>query len=153
MLLRSGKPDAGETRTSGLEGGKAAKPDLPYLAQASGADPVFEQFLRAGNASVIVPVRPGFERPVIFFLKTGLIWGGGYLSLFTSPDMLDVYNDVEKGRQFDPPLEVGEPWEIRVPTSMVMLQESDQLPEFPPEQTAETPPAPEEPVPDESVPF
>ena len=103
---------------------------------------------------VIAPVRPGFERPVIFFLKTGLVWGGGYLSLFTSQDMLDVYEDVELGRQFDPPLEIGDPWEIRVPTSMVMLQESDQLPEFPPEEdTEETPPPAEEPVPDETVPF
>jgi len=114
---------------------------------------VFEQFLRAGNASVTVPVRPGFERPVIFFLKTGLIWGGRYLSLFTSPDMLDVYEDVELGRQFDPPLRIGDPWEIRLPTSMVMLQQGDALPEFPPEETTEAPPPVEEPVLDETVPF
>lgn len=123
------------------------------LAQASGADPVFEQFLRAGSASVVVPVRPGFERPVIFFLKTGLIWGGGYLALFTSPDMLDTYADVELGQQFDPPLQIGEAWEIRLPTSMVMLQEEDTLPEFPAEPTEEPPPPAEEPVPDESVPY
>jgi hypothetical protein len=123
------------------------------LAQASGADPVFEQFLRAGNASVVVPVRPGYERPVIFFLKTGLIWGGSYLSLFTSQDMLAVYADVELGRQFDPPLEIGDPWEIRLPTSMVMLQEDGTLPEFPPEDAVKTTPPAEEPVPDESVPF
>lgn len=123
------------------------------LAQATGADMVFEQFLRAGNASVVVPVRPGFERPVIFFLKTGLIWGGGYLSLFTSQDMLDVYADVELGRQFDPPLKIGAPWEIRLPTSMVMLQEGEVLPEFPPEETTEIPPPVEEPVLNETVPF
>jgi len=123
------------------------------LAQATGADPVFEQFLRAGNASVVVPVRPGFERPVIFFLKTGLIWGGGYMSLFTSQDMLDVYADVELGQQFDPPLQIGDPWEIRLPTSMVMLQEDGTLPVFPPEERVETMPLTEEPVPDDSVPF
>lgn len=123
------------------------------LAQASGADPVFEQFLRAGNASVVVPVRPGYERPVIFFLKTGLIWGGGYLSLFTAPDMLDVYADVELGRQFDPPLPIGDAWEIRLPTSMVMLQEDSTLPEFPPEPAPEAPARTQEPVLDDSVPF
>src|SRR3954454_24049976 len=32
-------------------------------AQAAGADPIFEGFLRAGSANVVVPVRPGFERP------------------------------------------------------------------------------------------
>lgn len=123
------------------------------LAQASGADPVFEQFLRAGNANVVVPVRPGYERTVIFFLKTGLIWGGGYLSLFTSQDMLDVYADVELGRQFDPPLDVGSPWEIRLPTNMIMLQADDTLPEFPPEEPVGAPPPATEPVPDETVPF
>ena len=122
------------------------------MAQVTGADPVFEQFLRAGNSSVVVPVRPGYERPVIFFLKTGLIWGGGYLSLFTNQDMLDIYAGVELGRQFDPPLKIGDPWEIRLPTNMVMLQEDDMLPEFPAEEAAETLPS-TEPVPDETVPF
>ena len=109
--------------------------------------------MRAGSGSVVVPVRPGFERPVIFFLKTGLIWGGGYLSLFTSQDMLDVYADVELGRQFDPPLQIGDPWEVRLPTSMVMLQQGEELPEFPPEEAEQAPPSAEEPVPDETVPF
>ena len=123
-------------------------------AQAAGADPIFENFLRAGSASVAVPVRPGFERTVIFFLKTGLIWGGGYLPLFTSPDMLDVYADVELGTQLDPPEQIGEPWELRLPTSLVMLQEDEELPEFPPEEP-EAPAArvPSEPVPDETSPF
>ncbi len=123
------------------------------LAQASGADPVFEQFLRAGNANVLVPVRPGYERTVIFFLKTGLIWGGGKLPLFTNQDMLDVYADVELGLQFDPPLKVGDSWEVRVPTSMVMLQEGDALPEFPPEPEEALPTEVDETPIDETVPF
>jgi hypothetical protein len=105
----------------------------PELAQAAGADPIFEQFLRSGSASVVVPVRPGYERAVMFFLKTGELWGGGYLALFTNQDMLDVYADVELGRQFDPPLQVGESWEMTLPTSMLMLQTDETLPEFPPE--------------------
>jgi hypothetical protein len=105
------------------------------LARAAGADPVFEQFLRAGNSTVVVPVRPGYERPVLYFLKTGLVWGGGYLALFTDPDMLDVYADVELGREFDPPVQVGDTWPIRLPTTMVMLQSDDTLPTFPPEAT------------------
>ncbi|TXH77726.1 MAG: hypothetical protein E6Q88_00430 [Lysobacteraceae bacterium] len=123
------------------------------LAQSSGVDPVFEQFLRAGNANVLMPVRPGYERTVIFFLKTGLIWGGGKLPLFSNQDMLDVYADVELGVQFDPPLKVGEPWEVRVPASMIMLQEGDALPEFPPEQESAAAPPVEAPVIDETIPF
>jgi hypothetical protein len=110
-------------------------------AGAAGADPIFESFLRAGSASVVVPVRPGFERPMSLFLKTGLIWGGRYLPLFSTPEMLDVYADVELGTQLDPPEQLGATWQIRVPTSLVMLQEDDTLPEFPPP-TLEEPPAP-----------
>ncbi len=112
------------------------------LSQASGADPVFESFLRAGSASVVVPVRPGFERAAILFLKTGLIWRGTYLPLFSSPDMLDVYEDVELGTQLDPPEQVGEPWQVRLPTSMVMLQPDEILPQFPSQASIRRPEAP-----------
>lgn len=47
--------------------------------------------MRAGSANVVVPVLPGFERSMILFLKTGHIWGGGYLPLFSTPEMLEVY--------------------------------------------------------------
>ena len=124
-------------------------------AQAAGADPVFEQFLRAGNAAVVVPVRPGHERSAVLFLKTGLIWGGGYLPLFTSRDMLDVYADVELGLRIDPPEQLGDPWEVRLPTNLVMLQEGDALPEFPADEQPATGDEAEVPEPevDETVPF
>jgi hypothetical protein len=115
----------------------AGKDRWTETATAAGADPVFEAFLRSGSASVTVPVRPGYERPVVFFLKTGLVWGGRYLPLFTAPEMLDTYADVELGLQFDPPLQIGEPWEVRLPTSLVMLQDDDTLPEFPPAEPAD----------------
>ena len=53
----------------------------------------------------------------------------------------------------DPPLQIGDPWEVRLPTSMVMLQQGEELPEFPPEEAEQAPPSAEEPVPDETVPF
>ena len=124
------------------------------LAATASNDPVFEQFLRAGSASVVVPVLPGYERPVLLFLKTGLIWGGGYLALFPTQDILDAYADVELGRQFDPPLQVGDPWEVRLPTSMIMLQDDDTLPEFPADETLEAQlPVAKAALADESVPF
>lgn len=127
--------------------------DWNRLAQAGSDDALFEQFLRAGNANVTVPVLPGYERPVILFYKTGLIFAGGYLSLFTAPEMLDAYADAELGRQFDPPLQIGEPWELQTPTSMLMLQEDAALPTYdlPGDEREPAPPA--EPEPDETVPF
>ncbi len=106
------------------------------LAQAAGADPVFEQFLRSGSASVVVPVLPGHERAAILFRRTGRLWAGGYCPLFTDQEMLDVYADVELALQLDPAQQIGETWEVRVPTSMLMLQEDDVLPEFPEEEEA-----------------
>jgi hypothetical protein len=124
------------------------------LMGMSSGDPIFEQFLKAGTGSVVVPVEPGYERAVLFFLKTGLIWGGGYLPLFTEDDMLEVYSDVEQGVQLDPPQQVGDSWEVRLPTNLIMLQKDSELPTFEvPEVEDESSPATEEPVPDESVPF
>src|SRR5439155_27311142 len=40
-----------------------------YLRQDD-ADPLFGQFLQAGAARVQVPVRPGFEEAVLYFLET-----------------------------------------------------------------------------------
>jgi hypothetical protein len=147
-----------------FEWGQTVYEFLPYYwagaerwaetAIASSSDAVFEGFLRAGSATVVVPVRPGYERPFLFFLKTGLLWGGRYLPLFTDPDVLAVYEDVEQATQIDPPVQVGETWIVRLPTSMVMLQEDDTLPEFPVEVPPKEPPAARvEPVPDESAPF
>ena len=122
-------------------------------AQATGADPIFEGFLQAGSANVVVPVLPGFERSMILFLNTGHIWGGRYMPLFSTPEMLEVYAEAELGTQLDPPEQIGEPWEIRLPTSLVRLQEDDTLPEFPPA-GPEAPPAPlPEPTSREPAPF
>ncbi|MGA4840214.1 hypothetical protein [Streptomyces sp. G45] len=41
------------------------------------ADPDFADFLRAGAARVVFPVRPGFESAVVHFLETGEVWNGG----------------------------------------------------------------------------
>lgn len=40
-------------------------------------DPDFADFLRAGAARVVFPVRPGFEAAVVHYLETGEIWNGG----------------------------------------------------------------------------
>lgn len=111
------------------------------LSGTSGSDPVFETFLRAGSATVVVPARPGYERSLLVFERTSRIFGGGYLPLFTDQAVLDVWTDVELATQLDPAEQVGETWDVTVPTSMIMLQDGDGLPEFP----AEEEPADDEP--------
>lgn len=52
------------------------KCEWPERLQESSDDPQFERFLHAGAARVQVPVRPGFEKLVLYYLETGQIWGG-----------------------------------------------------------------------------
>jgi hypothetical protein len=108
-----------------------AKDHWPAVMQATSDDPTFEAFLQSGMAQVVVPVRPGCERPILRFLREGLLWCGAYLPLFDREEDLEVYADVELGVQFDPPVQVGESWEVRLPTSLIMLQQDATLPEFP----------------------
>lgn len=108
-----------------------AKDRWASVMQGTSDDPTFEAFLQAGMAQVVVPVRPGCERPILRFLREGLLWCGAYLPLFDREQDLEVYQDVEQGVQFDPPIQLGESWEVRLPTSLIMLQADATLPEFP----------------------
>jgi hypothetical protein len=57
------------------------------------------------------------------------------------------------GQQFDPPMQIGDSWDVCVPTSGVMVQEGETLPEFPPADQTPTPQPTNETAPDESIPF
>jgi hypothetical protein len=131
-----------------------AKDHWPAVMQATSDDPTFEAFLQSGMAQVVVPVRPGCERPVLRFLREGLLWCGAYLPLFDREEDLEVYADVELGVQFDPPVQVGESWEVRLPTSLIMLQQDATLPEFAISwETPAAPPALPAPAPTITAPF
>lgn len=53
------------------------KADWSKSAFASHSDALFGRFLRAGSARVVVPIRPGFEAAVKYFLEQGKPWLGG----------------------------------------------------------------------------
>ena len=57
-------------------------------------DPLFKQLLAAGSAWVVVPVRPGFEALMDYFLLTGQIWGGGSLPSITDSTYLSIAQEV-----------------------------------------------------------
>jgi len=92
-------------------------------------DPMFGEFLRAGAARVVLPVRPGFELALTHFLETGQIWEGGDPPEITSPMYLSIVDEI-KERTGAPGVEVpqGDPWEIRVPTTLVALRREPGLP-------------------------
>jgi hypothetical protein len=99
---------------------------------ANNTDPQHLDFLKAGAARVVLPVRPGYERAVLHFLETGTTWNGrGEPPDVTSPNYLSIVQEFkESSGNFDTELLVGEPWDVIVPTSLVRLRSDDALPRW-----------------------
>jgi hypothetical protein len=98
-------------------------------------DPVFAGFLKAGYARVVVPVRQAYEAAVLFFLQSkGWIWNGGGAPTLYEPLYVSIVDELTGpvGRP------QGEPWEVAVPTTLVILDESSELPDWTVEPEPET---------------
>jgi hypothetical protein len=91
------------------------------LYQLQDADPDFLKFLQAGMARVIVPVRPGFEEVAMHFLRTGQIWGGGPVPAIKSDLYLSITQEMMGAVLYAGEV-VSPTWEIRVPTTLTVLQ-------------------------------
>jgi hypothetical protein len=94
-------------------------------------DPIFNQFLKAGYCRVVVPVRPGFEGAIDHFMTYGEIWNGGPLPTISNPLYLPIADEIAE--RLDRPGEEipqGDPWFVRIPTTLVRLRADDQLPEW-----------------------
>jgi hypothetical protein len=94
-------------------------------------DPLFNQFLKAGFCRVSVPARPGFEGAIDHFITYGELWMGGPLPTISSPLFLPIADELAE-RLDAPGKEVpqGEPWEVRIPTTLVKLRPDDKLPKW-----------------------
>lgn len=112
---------------------------------ASDPDPLFEQFLKAGQVRVVVPVRPEAETAALFFQLTRVIWPpilGPVPALPTSGNWLYDYVGDLLARLADapPPPDVGETieietddpesWLIKAPTELIWLQGTGDLPDL-----------------------
>lgn len=99
---------------------------------ADNTDPQHLDFLKAGAARVVLPVRPGYEAAVLHFLETGTTWNGrGAPPDVTSPNYVSIVQEFkEASGNFEEEIEVGEPWDVIVPTSLVKLRPDDSLPKW-----------------------
>jgi hypothetical protein len=101
-------------------------------------DPLFKQFLQAGYARVVVPVRLGFEAAVLFYLNCGLPWLGGGVPVLAdkaqTPLYLDIADEIRAltggGEPGETAVPVGDPWEYSLPTGLLMLRPDATLPEW-----------------------
>lgn len=93
-------------------------------------DPQFAEFLQAGAARALVPVRPGFENAVIHFMETGEIWGGEPPPV-TGPLYLALLEELRtQPAAASGGVPYGEPWTIRLPTTLVRLRADGSLPRW-----------------------
>lgn len=93
-------------------------------------DPDFAAFLKAGAARVQVPVRPGFETAIAHFCDTGAIPEGEATLVGGSmyvPIVQEITESLGKLENGVPYPEGSGPWEVRVPTSLVVLQDLEEI--------------------------
>ena len=95
-------------------------------------DPDFAAFLAAGAARVQVPVRPGFEKAVAYFVQFGEIYEGEDPALLDDELYVPIVNEIAEnlGREAAgvPYPEGAEPFESRVPTALVLVQDLHEIP-------------------------
>jgi len=94
-------------------------------------DPLFNQFLKSGYCRVSVPARPGFEGAIDHFMTYGDLWNGGALPPISSDLYLPIADELAE-RLDRPADEVpqGDPWLVRIPTTLVRLRADDALPRW-----------------------
>lgn len=94
-------------------------------------DPQFSDFLRAGAARVVFPVRPGFEAAVIHYLETGEIWNGGPPPDISSSLYVPIVKEIQEATGAPgSEVPVGDPWLVHLPTTLVRLRPNNDLPEW-----------------------
>ncbi len=102
------------------------------------ADPAFADFLRAGAARVLVPVRPGDEAAVTDFMQTGVVPAGTDLQDVTSPLYVPLLQELrEPDTALDGGTAYSRPWELRLPTTLVALRSTPTLPRWTPQTAAD----------------
>ena len=107
------------------------KPNWLKRALLQDVDPLFAEFIKAGSARLVVSVRPGFEKAIAHFFDTGEIWDGGDLPDITSPLYVSIIEEIRE-RDKAPGAEVaqGDPWDVRLPTTLIKIRDKATLPEW-----------------------
>lgn len=99
---------------------------------ANGGDLLFSRFLNAGYARVVVPVRPAHESDILYFLETGQIWGNTEPPVLGDVDFVSIIDEIKETLDApDSGVPEGNPWQFKIPTSLVILDKDGKLPEWP----------------------
>lgn len=95
-------------------------------------DPLFTKFLQAGSSRVVVPVHPAYNDAVMYFLENnGAIWNGGEPPRLNDPLYISLADELKaQTDDLANAIAEGESWEVILPTTLVYLQQSADLPTF-----------------------
>lgn len=90
-------------------------------------DPLFLNFLQAGMAKVVIPVKRGYEKAVLHFLSQGTFsYGLGDLPAIDSPIYESVMEEMAKADEMEESMTeepiVEKSWQLRVPTTLTVVQ-------------------------------
>lgn len=95
------------------------------------SDGQFGDFIRAGSARVIVPVRPGFEQAVDNFMATGTVPTTAELGQLISGEYLPYLTELQgQDGGMDTAKPYGPAWEVRLPTTLTVLRKDATLPRW-----------------------
>ena len=102
----------------------ARKKEWVNILARDESDPLFMNFLQAGAARVLIPVRNAYVKAVLHYLNTGgEIWNGEDVPTPDHPLYVSIIDEImEADGYFEGGEVVGEPWLSKVPTSLVYLQ-------------------------------
>jgi hypothetical protein len=94
-------------------------------------DPVFGRFLQAGYARVLIPVRPAYEVAVLHFLYTREPWNGGPAPAIYDPLYVSIHDEIrDEQDDLQGAIAEGDAWDVVLPTSLVYLEPTGDLPTF-----------------------
>ncbi|WP_281870286.1 hypothetical protein [Vibrio nigripulchritudo] len=80
----------------------------------------FNAFITSGMARVVVPLRPGFEDAVTYYLQTGQVWFGQGLVMDSENDLyLSIAQEVSQAEETT----ITETWDTKVPTNLTIVQD------------------------------
>lgn len=97
----------------------AAKCNWSALLQTKNDDPIFEAFLQSGMAKLLVPVRPQFEKAVMWYIETGEIYTDENLVPEIEDDRyLSLLKELENQEE----VRVEGKWKTRVPSTLTIIQ-------------------------------
>jgi hypothetical protein len=99
----------------------AKKPRWTILKQFQDTDHKFQSFLQAGYARVVVPIHPKFNEAFLHYMSTGEIWLGGELPAIDDDLYMSIIDEIQLADGAVDGTPVGDPWETRIPTNLVML--------------------------------